>query len=116
MYGTRAAAQDWQHAVNQSLVGLRFVAGVSSANILSHPGRAIWTFVHGDDFVSSAHPKDLKWMDVELTTAFSCKTQILGPDPEHMKEVRVSDRLLTWDSRFGVIYEADPTHAANIIR
>ena len=116
MHGTRAAAQDWQYAVRQALSGLGFAPGASSANMIYHPSRCIWCFVHGDDSVSSADPRELEGISRELSKVFLCKTQILGPERTHVKEVRVPNRLLTWDPSVGFICEADPRHVAIILK
>lgn len=42
------------------------------------------------------------------------KTQVLGPDKEDSQQVRVLNRMLTWN-KDGASYEADPRHAGIVI-
>ena len=65
MYGTKAAAQNWQKEVTETMVKVGFKVGKSSPVILNHSQKEIRTLVHGDDFVSSGRPEDLKWLQEE---------------------------------------------------
>ena len=47
---------------------------------------------------------------------YDLKTHILGPDDTDEKEVCVLSRLLSWHTRVGISYEADPRHAQSIIK
>ena len=57
MYGTRDAAQHWATEYAEMLVDIGFTQGKASPCVFHHKGRHIRTFVHGDDYVSSAQPK-----------------------------------------------------------
>ena len=63
--------------------------------------------VHGDDFGSEGVKKELVWMDKALVKEFSIKTEILGPNAEELKELRVLNRVIKWEST-GITWEADP--------
>ena len=63
--------------------------------------------VHGDDFGSEGVKKELVWMDKALGKDFSIKTEILGPDAEEVKELRVLNCVVKWEST-GITWEADP--------
>ena len=54
--------------------------------------------------------QNLKWMKAELEKHYEIKTQVLGPGPEDLQQVRVLNRVLTW-TKEGIHYEADPRHA-----
>ena len=49
-----------------------------------HKERKIRTYIHGDDFVSSAEGEELAWMKKELERRYELKTHVLGPD-ENMR-------------------------------
>lgn len=115
MYGTRPAAQDWQHAVRQALEKRGFTAGRSSANVYSHAKMNIWTFVHGDDFASLGELADLRWLEVELGKIFLVTTEIPGPHTGLKREVRVLDRLAEFCDGHGLAFEADPRHVQTMV-
>ena len=46
-------------------------------------------------------------MDKALGKELSIKTEILGPDAEEVKELRVLNRDIKWEST-GITWEADP--------
>ena len=58
MYGTKAAAQNWQKEVTETMVKLGFKVGKSSPVIFHHDQKGMRILVHGDDFVSSGRPED----------------------------------------------------------
>ena len=95
MYGTRPAAQDWQHTVRTTLTSLGFQPGLSSANVFWHKKRDIWTMVHGDDFASSGELSDLRWLEGELAKTLLVKTEVLGGQACLKKEVRMLNRLIS---------------------
>ena len=45
-------------------------------------------FLHGDDFVSSGSPENLRWFDA-FSSKYSIKTTMIGQDNRHEKQVRV---------------------------
>lgn len=66
--------------------------------------------VHGDDYASTGMMKDLTWMKQCLENKYQVKTQMLGPNEGHTKQIKVLNRVITWDNAKGLIYEADPRH------
>ena len=62
MYGTKAAAQNWQKKVQETMATLGFSIGMTSPVLFCHPQRSLNCLVHGDDFVVSGEPVDLVWM------------------------------------------------------
>ena len=73
MYGTKAAAQNWQKKVRETMATLGFSIGKASPVLFCHPQRSLKCLVHGDDFVVSGEPVDLVWMRNELWIYHTCK-------------------------------------------
>ena len=97
-------------------MGVGFVQGVTSPCIFHHPKRDIITVVHGDDFTSLAHERDLLWLKSQFNTRFEIKDKgIMGPDSKDIKEVRLLNRIVAWD-RDGIRIEADQRHAEILCR
>ena len=78
MYGTRDAAQNWANEYADMLVGIGFRQGRASPCVFYHEERKIKTFVHGDDYVSSAVPRQLEWLKGQLERKYQIKIQWLG--------------------------------------
>ena len=53
-----------------------------------HEDKGVRTFVHGDDYVSTGKPGQLKWLQTQLENNYQVKTQALGPNNEHLKQVK----------------------------
>ena len=53
MYGTTAAAHDWQSEVTRTMTELGFKQCEASPRVFWHRQRDMEALVHGDDFVSS---------------------------------------------------------------
>ena len=115
MYGTKAAAQNWQRAVQDTMRRLGFKRGKSSAVLFFHPQRGIKTLVHGDDFLSSGRPEDLAWFKGELEAKYDITTTIIGEDRAMGKELKILNRTVVWHDGIGISYEADAKHAEMII-
>ena len=115
MYGTRDAAQNWYKEYSQQLIKIGFVQGIASPCTFYHNERQIRTYVHGDDYVSTGKPNDLKWMQTELEKKYQVKTQVLGPNEGQQKQVKILNRVVTWDGSRGIVYEADPRHTEIVI-
>ena len=114
MYGTRDAAINWHHEYSQQLVANGFVQGRATPCVIFRPRRRIRMVVHGDDYVSVGKEEDLKWMQGCFKSKYEIKTKWLGPKAEHNQEVRVLNRMVTWESN-GIGYEADPRHVEVIL-
>ena len=116
MYGTKAAAQNWQKKVQETMATLGFSIGETSPVLFCHPQRSLKCLVHGDDFVVSGEPTDLVWMRNELESKLEIDTAILGDGPGMSKEVKILNRKLRWHDGVGISYEADQKHAEAIMR
>ena len=110
MYGTRDAAQNWYTEYSNRLVEMGFTQGKASPCVFHHIPRGIRTYVHGDDYVSTGTPESLTWMNNELEKNYQVKTQILGPKEGQLQQVKILNRVVTWDDKRGIGYEADPRH------
>ena len=115
MYGTRDAAMNWQAEYSQRLLDNGFRRGDATPCVFYHPDRGIRTLVHGDDYLSVGKPEDFKWMETMLMKKYQIKTQVLGPDEDQARQVKVLNRIISWDGARGILYEADPRHAEIII-
>ena len=116
MYGTKAAAQNWQKKVQETMATLGFSIGETSPVLFCHPQRSLKCLVHGDDFVVSGESTDLVWMRNELESKLEIDTAILGDGPGMSKEVNILNRKLRWHDGVGISYEADQKHAEAIMR
>ena len=116
MYGTKAAAQNWQKIVQETMVTLGFSIGKASPVQFCHHQRSLKCLVHGDDFVVSGEPVDLVWMRNELESKLEISTTILGDESGMSKEVKILNRRLCWHDGVGISHEADQKHAEAIIR
>ena len=116
MYGTKAATQNWQKKVQETMGTFGFSIGKASPVLFCHPQRSLKCLVHGDDFVVSGKPVDLVWMRNELESNLEINTTILGDEKGMSKEVKTMNRKLCWHDGVGISYEADHKHAEAIIR
>ena len=108
MYGTKAAAQNWQKKVQETMATLGFLIGTASPVLFFHFQRSLKCLVHGDDFVVSGEPVDLVWMGNELESKLEMITTILGDEPGTSKEVKILNRKLCCPDGIGISYEAKP--------
>ena len=116
MCGTKAAAQNWQNIVQETMATLDFSIGKASPVLFCHPQRSLKCLVHGDDFHVSGEPVDLVWMRNELASKVEINAIILGDEPGKSKEVKILNRKLCWHDGVGISSEADREHAEAIIR
>ena len=65
------------------------------------------TLVHGDDYVTSGRPLDLRWLEEELSKAYEIKTQHLGLDKGSLSEGKVLNGIIR-ATQSGWEIEADP--------
>ena len=115
LYGTRDAAMNWSRTYTEFLESCGFIKGRASPCNFFHPVKRISTTVHGDDFTSTGTEAALKWLDAQLKSRFEVKSSMLGPDSHQQQQIRVLNRVLSWESK-GLTYEADQRHAEIIIR
>ena len=114
-HGTRDVAQNWANEYAEMLVSIGFVQGSASPCVFYHKERQIRTFVHRDDYVSTAMPKQLEWLKGELERKYKINIQWLGSEKPCQQEVNILNRIVGWDDVRGLVFEADPRHAEIII-
>ena len=116
MYGTKAAAQNWQKGVTKTMTELGFKSGKPSPVIFAHEQREIRTLVQDDDFVSSGTPENLKWLKDKLEAKYEISTKVIREREDLGKSMKILNRTLKWIKGVGIQYEADPKHAEKIIK
>ena len=113
-YGTKAAAQNWQKKVQETMATLGFSIGKVSPVLFCHPQRSLNFLVHGDDFVVSGEPVDLVWMRNELESKLEINTNNTWRQECLSKEVKILKRKLCWHDGVWKSTEADQKHAEAI--
>ena len=78
MYGTGAAAHDWQAEVTRTMKDLGLKQGKASPCVFWHRQRDIKALVHGDDFVSSGERSEICWLCKGLENKFETKMIMVG--------------------------------------
>ena len=66
--------------------------------------------VHGYDFVAIGNDVRLKELDTALRDRYKIKSEVLGPDPGDVREVKIFNKIIRLTSG-GYELEADPRHA-----
>ena len=108
MYGTRRAAEAWQHEYSESLRSIGFTQGAASACVFRHKQRQLVCSVHGDDFTVAGPCRSLDWFEEAMKHKYELTIGgRLGPGPSDAKEIRVLNHIARWTPR-GIEYEADP--------
>lgn len=116
MYGTRDVAQNWLEEYSSQLCSVGFRQGRATAYVFYHPERRMRTMLHGDDYISTGMPKELERMKRQTENKCTVKTQLLGPGPGETKQVKIINRIITWDGKQCIIYEVDPRHVEIVVK
>ena len=106
LYGTRDAAQNWAATYTKFLVLVGFQRGRASNCNFVHKKRNIKMTVHGDDFLAVADLDQIKWIEEQLKSEYAIKAEVLGPEPELNKEIKILNRSIRWCGD-KLEYEAD---------
>jgi hypothetical protein len=112
MYGTRDAAQGWEHTYRQALEEMGFHRGRASPCVFTHAAREIYLTVHGDDFFAAGTAKALDWFEKTLLTRFEGKVK--GRLKACGDELRILNRIVRRTGA-GYEWEADQRHAELLI-
>ena len=75
MCGTKAAEQNWQKKVQETMATLGFSIGKALPVLFCPHQKSLKCLVHGDDFVVSGEPMDLVWMRKELESKLEINTE-----------------------------------------
>ena len=115
LYGTRDAAQNWEHEYRKFMIEAGFTGGITTPCAFLHKGKAIRVVVHGDDFTVLGESKQLDWFRGQIAARFEVKFRgRIGPAPGDEKSIRILNRVVEWTDT-GIHYEADQRHAEIII-
>ena len=60
MYGTRSAAQDWQHEIKRRMLSIGYLQGKSKPCLFYNISSEVVCLVHGDDFLAAGEESALK--------------------------------------------------------
>ena len=110
MYGTKAAVQNWQKKVQETMATLGFSIGKALPVLFCQHQKSLKCLVHGDgdDFVVSG-------CETSWGPSLEINTTILCDGPGMSKEVKMLNGELCCDG-VGISYEPDRKHAEAIIR
>ena len=116
MYGTRSAAQDWQHEIKRRMLSIGYLQGKSNPCLFYNPSSEVACLVHGDDFLAAGEESALKQFKEQLAEEWKIKHTHIG-EAEHLgKHMRVLNRIVRIHPRRGITIEPDPRHAEILIR
>ena len=116
MYGTRDAAQNWEHEYIEFLGKEGFSKSLATPCMFYHRVRDIRLVVHGDDFTVLGNEVELDWFRERISSRFEVKFRArLGPQDKDEKSVRLLNRVIEWTDN-GIRYEADQRHAELVLR
>jgi hypothetical protein len=116
MYGTRDAAQNWEHEYSDFLTGIGFKAGKASPCVFWMESRNLRIVVHGDDFTVLGHARELDWFRQKIKERYEVKIRArIGSEIKDDKSVRILNRIVTWNEN-GIDYESDQRHAEIIVK
>ena len=116
MYGTRDAASDWEQAYTDFMVENKFEVGCITPCLFWNQEQQLIAEVHGDDFTLIGSDENLDWFKTQVSQRFEIKHKArLGPDASDDKDVRILNRIVTWEYGVGIKYEPDQRHAEILI-
>ena len=116
MYGTRDAAQNWEHEYIEFMEDDGFHKSRASPCMFYHQERDIRVVIHGDDFTMLGNEVELDWFRDRISEKFEVKFRArLGPEEKDDKAVRLLNRVIEWTEE-GIRYEADQRHAELILQ
>ena len=107
-------AANFQKEVSKFMLGIGFTVGQYNPSTYYHPFRDIKTFVHGDDFVTSASQDNCQWLKSKLEERFDIKTSTLDPMKAGQEE-RILHIIIRVTPN-GWKIEADQRHVDIVLR
>ena len=75
--------------MSRHLESIGFKRGVGHPAVIYHSGREIKTLVHGDDFAVTGTTLQLKWLRDKVKNKYDIKMDILGPEKDQEREVKI---------------------------
>ena len=115
-YDTRDAAVNWAEECIERLIANGFVAGIAAPCVCFRAKRKLRAYVHGGDFVVIGMPEHLTWLRNKMEEQYEFTVETVGPEKGQCKEVRVLNRVLRWNDKIGVEYEADSRHVEVVLK
>ena len=70
--------------------------------------------VHGDNFLAVSDLDQIKWIEEQLKSEYDIKAEVLGPQHELSKEIKILNRSIRW-SGAKLECEVDSRHGEVII-
>ena len=92
LYGTRDAAQNWNHEFTDKLNRMGLKAGRASPCNFVHSSKPLYVTVHGDDFTATGPTEHLTWFENQMKKYYEIESEILGPETGMKQEVSVLNR------------------------
>ena len=77
LYGTRDAAQNWEHEYIEFLESIGFTRRKATPCIFRHEERLIFIVFHGDDFTVLGKGWDLDWLRLQIDTTPRSQPELL---------------------------------------
>ena len=93
MYGTRDEAANWSEECTQRLVEVGLKAGRATPLVFGRKQSALRAYIRGDDVAVVGQTGELKWMEARLERKYEFMGEVLGPDSNQIREVRVPNRV-----------------------
>ena len=81
MYGTRSAAQDWQHEIKRRMLSIGYLQGKSNPCLFYNPSSEVACLVHGDDFLAAGEESALKQFKEQLAKEWKIKHTHISVKP-----------------------------------
>ena len=83
MYGTRSAAQDWQHEIKRRMSSIGYVQGKSNPCLFYNPSSEVACLVHGDDFLAAGGEISIETVQGTVGKGMENKTHTHIGEAEH---------------------------------
>ena len=94
MYGTRDAAQNWEHASMEFMESGGFRNGVATPCVFHDPSRDLRAVVQRDDFTVLGPNKELDWLCRTIANRFDVNfRRRLGPEATDDRSIRLLNHV-----------------------
>ena len=115
LYGTRDAAFNWANTYSELLLVSGFERGRGSSYHFLDLKKGLAVTVHGNNFTSYGTTADIAWLKGQFEGKFEVTTEVLGPEKNQAREIRVLHRILR-RTDVGIEYEPDQRRAEIVIQ
>ena len=114
MYGTGDAAQNWAAEYSSTLLSAGMTQGTTNPCLCHANGGVVGSLVHGNVFVVVAQEENIREIKEALQSATRSRARSMVGFGG-LREMRILNKVVR-TSESGVQFEADPRHAAHVIR